>query len=76
MGGVFTSLGAGKKIKDLTIYPFKVQYNGSVSNSNDPDSEVSRWRWCDTKQMPEEVIDKLHVPPKDNILFEKLKIEK
>lgn len=70
----FKSLGKSKKVGDLTIYPFKVGFEGSVSNSKDPDEEVSRWRWCDTTNMPEEVMKNLHVPPKDNILINRLGI--
>jgi len=72
----FIALGKGEKMKSnkLTIYPFTVKYKGSVSGSTDPDEEIKQWRWCDMKNMPEDVLKNLHVP-KQNVLFDRLGIK-
>ena len=74
----FSSLGKGVAVTDgegrkLTIYPFKVSYNGPISGSKDPDEEINRWRWCSMNELEDDVKKNLHVPKK-NVLFDALGI--
>lgn len=59
----------------LVVHAFKVEHDGQKPTSkNDPDKEVKKWEWIDTKNMPDEVKDNLHSPK--NVILQKLGIIK
>lgn len=57
--------------KQKTIHAFVVNHDGPATSKNDPDKEVSKWDWIDTKEgLPKHVIENLHSPK--NVVLKKL----
>lgn len=61
----------GKKLK---VHGFVVEHDGKTSTKNDPDKEVDKWHWIDTKKFPKHILENLHSPK--NVVLEKLGIQK
>ncbi len=59
----------------MVIHAYQVKYNGQKPTSkNDPDKEVKKWEWIDTKNMPEKVLNNLHSPR--NVILQKMGLVK
>lgn len=61
--------------KKLMIHAYKCNMPGvKTTMKNDPDQEVERWRWIETKDgLPKEIVDNLHSPK--NVLLKALGLQ-
>lgn len=67
---VKVATGKGGPDNSLDVHAFTTIASGMPTTENDPDEEITVWRWVDvSKGLPEEIRKNLHVPESKNLLL-------